>query len=188
MPNEPPHPPNPPKKKLTRKMAFILAERTQESGGNYLVVNANSGALGAWQVMPSNLPGWLRASNLPSMTPYQYLHNPKAQNHLAWVILGGYYNRYGARGAAAMWYSGQSDPNKTYGDPPVYVYVNDVIALMKRRGFPIDTGSQGSGPGAYTLPPPHEGDWSTHVASTASSHRNMAAGLTRYSAALHKIR
>lgn len=180
-------PTNPPAKP-TEKQAFLYAERTQESGGDYEVVNANSGALGAWQVMPSNLPGWLKASGQKSMTAYAYLHDPDAQNTLAWSILGGYYDKYGVRGAAAMWYSGQPDPTKTYGDPPVYQYVDDVVAIMNKGGFPVDTGSEGSGPGAYTLPPPNEGDWSAQVRQGAASHINAAHSLDGYASALAKIR
>jgi hypothetical protein len=181
--------PNPPPPKgLSEKRIFLDAERTQESGGDYEVVNANSGALGAWQVMPANLPGWLHASHLPQMSAYAYLHDVAAQNHLSWVILGGYYDKYGPRGAAAMWYSGQPDPNKTYGDPPVYQYVTDVIELMGKGNFPVNTGSEGSGPGAFTLPPPNEADWSGQVAAAAASHVNMAAGLAAYSKALAKLR
>ena len=172
----------------SEKTVFIDAERTQESGGNYQVVNAGSGALGAWQVMPENLPGWLRASGLPPMSPYAYLHDPAAQNRLAWVILGGYYDKYGPRGAASMWYSGQPDWTKTYGDPPVYVYVNDVLALMRRGGFPVNTGPPPKAPGSYTLPPPNEGDWSGQVAAAAAAHTTAAAGLAAYATALSKIR
>src|ERR1700685_3246308 len=102
-----------PNKKLNTLQRFLWAEGQQESGGNYLAVNADSGALGRWQVMPSNLPEWLRESGLPPMSPQEYLHDPKAQIRLATVILGGDYKRYGAAGAAAVWYSGRDDPTAT---------------------------------------------------------------------------
>jgi hypothetical protein len=136
------------KGKLSQKQLFIWAEGQQESGGNYAAVNASSGALGRWQVMPSNLPGWLRESGLPQMTPNQYLANHKAQDKLAETILGGDFDKYGPAGAAAVWYSGQDDPTATYGDPPVYVYVQDVLKLM---GSP-DAGSIGTTGIAVPLP------------------------------------
>lgn len=171
-----------------QKLRFLAAERQQESGGNYLVVNAGSGALGAWQVMPENLPGWLRASHLPQMSAYTYLHTPAAQNRLAWVILGGYFDRYGAAGAAAMWYSGQPDPTKTYGDPPVYQYVADVLRLMGRRLPPINTTGLPNSPYAYTLPPPNEGDWSTIVTRAGQSHARTAGKLGQYAKAIDALR
>jgi hypothetical protein len=167
---------------------FLDAERTQESGGNYLIVNANSGALGAWQVMPYNLPGWLRASGLPQMSAYAYLHDPAAQNRLASVILGGAYDKWGPRGAAAWWYCGKPTPDATYGNPPVYIYVRDVLALMAKGHFPVATGSAGVGPGSYTLPPPNEGDWSHQVKAAATEHTNAAAKVAGYANALAKIR
>lgn len=188
MPNAPGGGGSPPKKKPSEKTIFIDAERQQESGGDYLVVNAGSGALGAWQVMPSNLPGWLKESGQKPMSSYAYLHCASCQNKLAWVILGGAYDKYGARGAAAWWYCGKPTPDATYGNPPVYQYVNDVIALMKKGGFTVNTGGQGSGPGSYTLPPPNEGDWSAAIRAAAKSHRNAGNGLAQYASALSKLR
>lgn len=175
-------------KKPSEKRTFIDAERQQESGGNYLIVNANTGALGAWQVMPANLPGWLKASGQKPMTGYQYLHDDAAQNKLAWVILGGYYDKYGPRGAAAMWYSGQPDWHATYGDPPVYQYVNDVIALMKKGGFTVSNSPETGAPGWYTLPPPNEGDWGHQIRDGARSHIRAADKLEHYSRAMARLR
>lgn len=138
MPTEPspgvpkPGKPAPKQKKATEKQKFIWAEEQQESGHNYKAVNPGSGALGIAQVMPENLPGWSKECGLPQISPESYLDNPDYQNKLIWCILGGDYDKYGPAGAAAAWYSGQPDPHATYGDPPVYVYVNDVLAIMRR--------------------------------------------------------
>ena len=177
-----------PKTPNSEKTRFLAAEREQESGGNYLVVNPNSGALGAWQVMPSNLPGWLKASHLPPMSGYQYLHDPAAQNKLAYTILGGAFDRYGPAGAAAWWYSGRPDPTATYGDPPVYVYVADVLHLMGTKLPPVNTSTLPSSPYAYTLPPPNEDDWSVIVASAARAHNKTAANVNRYAKAIAAMR
>lgn len=173
-------------KPANEKQIFLAAEREQESGGNYQIVNPGSGALGAWQVMPANLPGWLAASGQRNMTPYQYLHDPAAQNRLALVILGGAYDRYGPAGAAAWWYSGQPDPSARYGDPPVYVYVNDVLALMRKGGFPINTGTAPGG-SAFNLPPPNQGDWSSHVRAAAKAHQDAAVRIGGISRGIVKI-
>lgn len=119
--------------------AFLWAERQQESGGNYQSVNSSSGALGAYQVMPSNLASWEHQAGLPSESASQYLQDPTYQDRLAASILGGYYKQYGAAGAASMWYSGQPDPNKTYGNPPVRTYVDDVLALENKAPASLST-------------------------------------------------
>lgn len=166
------------------KPRFLAAIRTQESGGNYQIVNPGSGALGAYQVMPANLPGWLRQAGLPPMSPYSYLHDRGAQDQLAWVILGGYYDRFGAAGAAATWYSGQPDPNKTYGDPPVYIYVEDVLALLCYGNVgAVNTGTAPGGP-AFNLPPPNEGDWSGTVLQAGKDSYTAAGTLAGYAAAI----
>ena len=110
---------------------FFSAISEQESGGNYRAVGPSvqggHHAYGKYQVMDYNIPSWTKKYYGKSLTPQQYLSNPKAQEAVARGVLQGYYNKYGAKGAAAMWYSGQSNPNKTYGNPPVYQYVNSVI-------------------------------------------------------------
>lgn len=171
----------------SEKQVFIWAERQQESNGYYQAVNPNTGALGAYQVMPANLQPWLKQSGLKAMSDYAYLHNPKAQDTLAWHILGGYYDTYGPAGAAAMWYSGQPDPHKTYGDPPVYEYVADVLKLMKSRDFTVSFGPAPGG-AAFNLPPPNEGDWSRQIRAAAASHTTAARTLHGYASALARIR
>lgn len=168
----PPRSPVKRKRKVGNKTAFIWAEGEQESGGNYSAENAGSGALGRWQVMPSNLATWLPESGYPDMSPGAFLANHKAQDAVAWHILGGYYDKYGAAGAAAEWYSGQPDPYKTYGDPPVYQYVDDVLALMgKYTGQAIPT-SGSSTPMPWALPTVEKNDtWAGQV-------RNSSAVLT----------
>ena len=169
------------------KHRFLAAERQQESGGNYQIVNPGSGALGAYQVMPANLPGWLAQSGLPPMTAYAYLHDLAAQDRLAWVILGGYYDQYGPAGAAAMWYSGQPDPNATFGDPPVYVYVRDVLALMSQN---LPAPNYGTAPGGtdFTLPPPNTSDWSPTIRGTGTLLRETGITLAAAAATVSKLR
>src|SRR5713101_4751790 len=127
---------------------FLWAVGQQESGGNYRAVNPGSGALGRWQIMPANLPGWARHCGQPIVSPNYFLSHSQYQNRMVRCILGGYYNKYGPRGAAAMWYSGQPDWHATYGDPPVYKYVDDVIALMTSGHAGGVPGVSGGGPPA----------------------------------------
>lgn len=120
------------------KDSFLWAVKQQESGGNYNAVNSGSGALGAYQVMPANVPSWTRQALGRSLTPAQFLADPSAQDAVARSILGGYYDKYGASGAASMWYSGQPDPTKNYGTPPVSAYVAQVLSRMNTSS-PVGT-------------------------------------------------
>lgn len=142
------------------RQSFIWAIKQQESGGDYNVVNSSSGALGAYQVMPSNVSEWTRKALGKSLSPQQYLSDPTAQDRVADTILGGYYDQYGARGAAAMWYSGQPDPNKTYGTPSVADYVNEVVNRM-------------------TSAPPVNGSTSVQTGATVNRADDLANGLAQ---------
>lgn len=194
IPQQRPHPPKPPKKpkrkKYTEKEKFIWAEGQQESGGDYLAVNSSSGALGRWQVMPANLPGWLKESGQQPMSDYDYLHSHKAQDRLAWVILGGDFDKWGPRSAASIWYSGQPNWRATYGDPPVYQYVDDVIALMNQAGagIPPPPGDQQPiGPQPKPPPPTKADDWSEQVAATATRFKRAGATATLHANFIRSI-
>lgn len=110
--------------------AFFWAIATQESGHNYKAVGPMTDyghAYGKYQVLQPNVGPWTQKYYGKWLTPQEFLNNPKAQEAVAEGQLRSYYNKYGAKGAAAMWYSGQPDPSKTYGNPPVYKYVNSVM-------------------------------------------------------------
>jgi len=165
----------------TEKETFIAAEAEQESGGRYDAVNSSSGALGKWQVMPANLPGWAHDCRLQAVSPSYYLSHPRYQDQLVWCILGGYYDTYGPRGAASMWYSGQSDWHATYGNPPVYQYVNDVIALMKDPNLP-PYNNPGTVPPYNPSPNPNPGadDWSDKINHSAGQVFGTSVKLKGY--------
>ncbi len=165
----------------SEKGLFIWAVGQQESGGNYHAVNPGSGALGRWQVMPANLPGWEAHCRMPQAGPDYFLTHPLYQNRMIDCILGGYYNRYGPYGAASMWYSGQPDWQATYGNPPVYVYVRDVIALMKDpNARPIPGISGGAPPFGETPVPTRQDDWSAHIKRSAEQFSNVSQGLSAH--------
>jgi hypothetical protein len=111
---------------LDQLMAGIKQE---ESGGNYSVTNS-IGALGAYQVMTSNVASWSRQVLGYSISPQTFLSSPSLQDQIVRGILGGYFNRYGAAGAAAMWFSGQPNPNSgaSDGNTTVRNYVNNVLS------------------------------------------------------------
>jgi hypothetical protein len=129
---------------MTTLDEFLAAEREQESGGNYKVVNS-IGALGAYQILRSNLPSWSLATFGHSISESEFLSHPDEQDAIARHELGPVFAKHGAAGAAAWWYSGQTDPSKTYGNPPVNVYVQDVLAKIGKAGSV--TGGQSSSGG-----------------------------------------
>lgn len=109
---------------------FLRGIAQEESGGSYSARNRTTGAIGKYQVMPSNVAAWTKRALGYPMTPAQFAASPAAQEKVAQVILGGYFRQYGAEGAAAMWFSGQPDPNHraSDGNNTVREYVDKVMA------------------------------------------------------------
>jgi cell wall-associated NlpC family hydrolase len=128
---------------------------SQESGGNYGAVNGSSGALGKYQIMPANVPSWSQKYLGVSWSPSQFLADPNKQETLAKAVLQDYYNKYGARGAASAWYSGNPALQNSYsaqnGGPSVGSYVDQVLA----KG----TGHPGNVAGGATPPSPTQGSF-----------------------------
>jgi hypothetical protein len=117
--------------------AFVKAIAGKESGGSYQARNSDSGAMGKYQIMPSNIEGpggWDMEILGRNITPQQFMANPALQDKIALGKLRQYYNKYGVRGAASAWYSG--DPNKWQnnspqgGYPSIAAYVADIIRRM----------------------------------------------------------
>lgn len=165
---------------MTGFNAFLWSLTQQESGGNYRAVGVWVGgdrAYGRYQVMGANIPSWTAKHYGRRLTPQQFLHNNAAQDAVVRGVLGGYYRRYGARGAASMWYSGQPNWRKTYGNPPVYRYVNSVMSRAQRyNGQRVagggGGGSRGGGGGG--------GSWSPEAVTPKLSEKELAEryGLT----------
>lgn len=123
---------------------LLAGIRQVESGGNYSVVNS-IGAVGAYQVMKSNIPSWTKKALGYSLTWQQFRDSPSAQDKVAQVVLAGYFAKYGAEGAASMWFSGQPNPNSSASDGgnTVRQYVDKVIAAS--GGVPTATYSTSGG-------------------------------------------
>ncbi|MET9385307.1 transglycosylase SLT domain-containing protein [Streptomyces sp. NPDC002928] len=128
---------------------LLYGVRQVESGGNYSVVNS-IGAVGAYQVMKANIPSWTKKALGYSMTWQQFRDSRAAQDAVARTILGGYYKKYGAEGAASMWFSGQPNPNSSRSDGgnTVAQYVSKVIAASGGGSITSDGGSYSSGTAA----------------------------------------
>ena len=173
---------------MSEEQRFIWAVGQQESGGDYLITNSSSGALGRWQVMPANLPGWEADCGMPPAGPEYFLTHPLYQDRMAECKLGRDYRQWGPRGAAAVWYSGQPDWHATYGNPPVYQYVADVIALMGGApagpGFP---GQGGGGPVDHQIHPPAP-SWAPAIRGRIYHDNRGGRYLAGTTAALRRLR
>jgi hypothetical protein len=95
---------------------FRRAIINKESGGNYTVVNPDSGAIGIGQVMPENVGPWTQKYLGRRLTPQQFRYDKAAQDAvingrfrdmLADQKAAGYKGEEAIRRAAAVWYSGQ---------------------------------------------------------------------------------
>lgn len=120
---------------MTSFNALLWALTIQESGGNYSAVGpptAYGRAYGRYQVLAPNIGPWTAKHYGRRLTASQFLRNHQAQDAVVRGVLYGYYKKYGARGAASMWYSGQPNWRKGYGNPPVYSYVNSVVSRAGR--------------------------------------------------------
>jgi hypothetical protein len=97
-----------------QRRAAIAAIESQGSGDYSAVgpVTNRQGnrAYGKYQVMASNIPAWTKQALGQEMTPEQFLASPEAQDKVFDTIFGDYAAKYGERGAASMWFTGQ--PNE----------------------------------------------------------------------------
>jgi hypothetical protein len=132
---------------------FFRAIAEQESNGRYNAVGVyvrGDRAYGKYQVMGANIPSWTKQYYGKSLTPNQFLNNPAAQEAVAKGKLKSYYNKYGARGAASAWYSGNASLSESTrsqsGGPSIKSYVDSVIS--KAYKYPATGGT--STAGAYT--------------------------------------
>lgn len=83
-----------------------------ESGGNYKAIGPKTRtgdqAYGKYQVMGANIPSWTKAALGYSMTPQQFLNNPKAQDAVAKYQMSKHIAAgYGVEDVASIWFSGQ---------------------------------------------------------------------------------
>lgn len=122
---------------------FMNAIKMQESGGRYGVKGVptkGSRALGAYQIMGFNLPSWSKKVLGRSVSQSEFMKSPKIQDQIAAGILKGYYQKWGAGGAAAAWYGGPGagakyargvrNKRNQYGGPSIANYVNQVLRRM----------------------------------------------------------
>lgn len=114
---------------------FLGAVSGQESGGDYSVENS-VGAIGKYQVMYYNVGAWTQGALGRTLSPEQFRNSPAAQEAVARWRLGSLVAKYGYRGAAAAWYSGNASRHNDYtplhngSGPSVGDYVDEVLGGM----------------------------------------------------------
>jgi hypothetical protein len=115
--------------------AFLWSLTQQESGGNYKAVGVWVGgdrAYGRYQVMGANVGPWTAKYYGRRLTPQEFLNSPEAQDAVVRGVLGGYVKKYGYRGAASAWYSGNPNLHNSTraqpGGPSIKGYVDSVMS------------------------------------------------------------
>jgi hypothetical protein len=81
-----------------------------ESGGAkdpYSITNPKSGAIGKYQVMPHNVPGWTLAATGKEMTPEEFQASPDAQEKVFRDQMQRSLQLYGPKDAASIWFTGK---------------------------------------------------------------------------------
>jgi hypothetical protein len=113
---------------------LMKALRAQESTNNYGAVNHSSNALGAYQILASNLPEWSQQALGHVVSASQFLSSPSIQDAIARYKLSQLVNQRGLAGAAATWYGGDYGYNHMYdktpqnGYPSMYDYLMSVLS------------------------------------------------------------
>ena len=115
-----------------------------ESGGNYKALGpkTSSGdrAYGKYQVMGANIPSWTKAALGRSLTPQQYLNDPKAQDAVAQLKMGEYLKKYGTvENVATAWFAGpgavgKNSKAKDVVGTSVPKYIQNIRAIYDRIG------------------------------------------------------
>lgn len=128
---------------------FMTALGAVESHGNYAAVNATSGAIGKYQILPANWRAWAR----------RYLGDPDApttpanQDYVARKKLTALYRWLGAWAPVAHWWlTGDGGLNPNYWSDYSRRYVNRILVLIGEPLLPPRP------PGWWTqLEPPTQG-------------------------------
>lgn len=147
--------------------AFLYAITSNETGHTknpYSAVGPptkdGNRAYGKYQIMDFNIPVWSKQYLGRRISLSEYRNSPDIQEQLARAVLTDYYKKYGAEGAAAMWFSGEANPNSNASDGhwTVRQYVSEMKkAAAKYTGgggggsyMPWDRAKSGGGGGTTT--------------------------------------
>jgi hypothetical protein len=89
---------------------YAAAIRKIESTNRYhITANAGGGrtALGAYQILDTNLASWSRAALGRPVSRHEFLRSPHLQDRVFHHRFGHYVKKYGAHGAARAWLGGE---------------------------------------------------------------------------------
>ena len=112
---------------------FMAALGAVESHGRYDAVNATSGAIGKYQIIPSSWAAWsLRYLGNANAEP-----TPANQEYVARHKVTALYNWLGSWPSVAHWWlTGNGDTNPANWSASSRLYVNKIMALMGAPGVP----------------------------------------------------
>ena len=135
---------------------FMEALGAVESNGRYDAVNATSGALGKYQILPSNWQAWSgKYPGDPNAAP-----TPGNQDTVARAKLTALYDWLGDWGSVAHWWlTGDGDTNPNHWSDRSRGYVDKILAyigapvLSPRRAAPPSSSSTATVSGAAGLAP-----------------------------------
>lgn len=127
--------------------SFMNSIGMKESSNNYSARNNYSGAMGKYQIMPSNIKGSGRGWDYEALgydiSTSAFMKSPEIQEKIASYKLQQYYNKYGPAGAAIAWYAGPglaakyvnsgqvSRSMESGGYPSVYAYMQAILRGMR---------------------------------------------------------
>jgi hypothetical protein len=95
---------------VTAMEKYAAAIRKIESTNRYhITVNAGAGrtALGAYQILSTNLASWSRAALGREVSQDEFLRTPHLQDRVFHHRFGHYVKKYGPHGAARAWLGGE---------------------------------------------------------------------------------
>ncbi|MDR9777196.1 hypothetical protein RJJ65_32075 [Rhizobium hidalgonense] len=125
-------------------------------------------ALGRYQIMESNIGPWSQEALGRTVTPEEFMADPKIQDAIFDKKFGGYVSQYGPEGAAQAWFAGPGGVGKLDRKDSLGTSVGDytqkfsnalgtgqqVASLDPSAGMPARAPTQGPTQPAPTLPPP----------------------------------
>lgn len=93
-----------------------IANIESSTSGGYGAVNSRTGAVGRYQVLPSNVGPWTQAALGKTMTPEEFRASPEAQDAVFNQQFGQAVQKYGQTGAANWWFTGKPNPSPSASD------------------------------------------------------------------------
>ncbi len=155
--------------------AYLNAIKGVESSGRYGVVGPthkrHGRALGAYQIMESNLPSWSQEAVGRQVSPDEFLQSKELQDQIARHRFSQYAEKHGLDNAASMWHSGvpldQAQARKDSLGTRTPDYVRRVAAAAGSTGTggpqisptPMDPDAPAPGAMEASGPPASPGFW-----------------------------